>query len=73
MPSTLSPDYVWRSTAPMPRFLVDFFAETGIPVPAPGQYVPIATIDKVLGDAGLDISNRIALKSHLRAYDLILP
>jgi len=69
MPSTLSPDYIWRSTAPMPKFIVEFFAETGIPLPPPGSHVPIATIDR--GMEGVDVSTRIAMKGHLRAYDLI--
>jgi len=53
----------------MPKFIVEFFAETGIPLPPPGSHVPIATIDR--GMEGVDVSTRIAMKGHLRAYDLI--
>jgi hypothetical protein len=56
---------------PPPPWVSRFLAENGIGLPAQGQHIPIAVIDNSIAD--WSVSERISLKAHLRAHDLVAP
>jgi hypothetical protein len=68
--TTHDPAYIWRpgSRKAVPANVVKFLAQHGVAIPAAG-HVDITEIDKAL--AGRSITDRIAIKQHLRACDII--
>jgi hypothetical protein len=68
--STLDRTYMWNGPqGPLPPLLERFLRTNNLPRPHPGEYLPVAAIDAVLG--GETITARFNIKHMLREYHII--